>query len=98
MPINWIHYEEYFNDPRDQQQIDANTKLEIETIASEILHLNAQTMKSNWGSCSPPGVFAETVVRVESSTPHRFTGICENKAIGLKIFKKGKGLPIFVSE
>jgi hypothetical protein len=53
--------------------------------------LDDETLKSNWGSCSPPGVFAQTVVRVESSIPHRFTSICQNKAIGLKIFKNGKG-------
>jgi serine/threonine protein kinase len=91
MPIRWIHYDEFFNHPRDQQQIDENTKLEIERIAAEILGLDYESLKSTWGSCSPPGVFAQTVVRVESSTPHRFTGICQNKAIGLKIFKKGKG-------
>ena len=91
MPLNWNNYDAYFNDPRDQQQIDDNRKIEIERIAGEILHLDAQTMKSNWGSCSPPGVFAQTVVRVESSTPNRFTSICQNKAIGLKIFKNGKG-------
>lgn len=91
MPIKWIHYDKYFNHPRDQQQINANTKVEIERIASEILGLDDETLKSTWGSCSPPGVFAQTVVRVESSTPHRFTGICQNKAIGLKIFKNGKG-------
>ena len=91
MPLKWKHYDEYFNDPRDQQQIDDNTKLEMERIASEILGLDRQTMQSTWGSCSPPGVSAQTVVRVESSIPHRFTGICQNKAIGLKIFKNGKG-------
>ena len=91
MPLKWKHYDAYFNDPRDQQQIDDNTKLEMEKIASEILGLDRQTMQSTWGSCSPPGVSAQTVVRVESSIPHRFTGICQNKAIGLKIFKNGKG-------
>jgi len=91
MPLKWKHYDEYFSHPRDQQQIDENTKLEIERIAAEILHLDAQTLQSTWGSCSPPGVFAQTVVRVKSSTPHRFLGICQNKVIGLKIFKKGKG-------
>ena len=91
MPLKWKHYDEYFNHPRDQQQIDDNTKLEMEKIASEILGLDRQTMQSTWGSCSPPGVSAQTVVRVESSIPHRFTGICQNKAIGLKIFKNGKG-------
>jgi serine/threonine protein kinase len=91
MALNWNNYDEYFNHPRDQQQIDENTKLEIERIAAEILGLDDETLKSNWGSCSPPGVFAQTVVRVESSTPHRFSGICQKKAIGLKIFKKGKG-------
>ena len=91
MPLKWKHYDEYFNHPRDQQQIDENTKLEIERTAAEILGLDDETLKSTWGSCSPPGVFAQTVVRVESSTPHRFTGICQNKAIGLKIFKNGKG-------
>ena len=91
MSLNWKNYDEYFNHPRDQQQIDENTKLEIEKIAAEILGLDDETLKSNWGSCSPPGVFAQTVVRVESSIPHRFTSICQNKAIGLKIFKNGKG-------
>ena len=91
MPLKWKHYDAYFNDPRDQQQIDDNRKIEIERIAGQILHLDAQTMQSTWGSCSPPGVSAQTVVRVESSIPHRFTGICQNKAIGLKIFKNGKG-------
>ena len=91
MPLKWKHYDEYFNHPRDQQQIDDNTKLEMESIASEILGLDRQTVQSTWGSCSPPGVSAQTVVRVESSIPHRFTGICQNKAIGLKIFKNGKG-------
>ena len=91
MPLKWKHYDEYFNHPRDQQQIDDNTKLEMERIASEILGLDRQTMQSTWGSCSPPGVSAQTVVRVESSIPHRFTSICQNKAIGLKIFKNGKG-------
>ena len=91
MPLKWKHYDEYFNHPRDQQQIDDNTKLEMERIASEILGLDRQTMQSTWGSCSPPGVFAQTVIRVESAIPHLFIGICQNKAIGLKIFKKGKG-------
>ena len=91
MSLIWDTYDEYFNLPRDQQQIDDNRKIEIERIAGEILHLDAQTIKSNWGSCSPPGVFAQTVVRVESSIPHRFTGICQNKPLGLKIFKNGKG-------
>jgi serine/threonine protein kinase len=97
MSLNWNNYDEYFNHPRDQQQIDENTKLEIEKIANEILGLDDETLKSTWGSCSPPGVFAQTVVRVESSTPHRFTGICQNKAIGLKIFKNGKGRKIVLS-
>jgi len=83
MSLIWNTYDEYFNLPRDQQQIDDNRKIEIERIAGEILHLDAQTMKSNWGSCSQPGVFAQTVVRVESSTPNRF---CQNKAIGKRFF------------
>ena len=91
MSLNWNNYDDYFNHPRDQQQIGANTKFEIEKIANEILGLDNESLKSTWGSCSPPGVFAQTVVRVESFTPHRFLGICRNKAIGLKIFKKGKG-------
>jgi serine/threonine protein kinase len=91
MSLNWNNYDEYFNHPRDQQQIDENTKLEIEKIAAEILGLDDEKLKSTWGSCSPPGVFAQTVIRVESSIPHRFTSICQNKAIGLKIFKNGKG-------
>jgi len=91
MSLNWKNYDGYFNHPRDQQQIDENTKLEIEKIAAEILGLDDEKLKSTWGSCSPPGVFAQTVVRVESSIPHRFTSICQNKAIGLKIFKNGKG-------
>jgi len=94
MSLNWKNYDGYFNHPRDQQQIDENTKLEIEKIAAEILGLDDEKLKSTWGSCSPPGVFAQTVVRVESSIPHRFTSICQNKAIGLKIFKKGKGRKI----
>jgi serine/threonine protein kinase len=97
MSLNWKNYDEYFNHPRDQQQIDENTKLEIEKIAAEILGLDYESLKSTWGSCSPPGVFAQTVVRVESSTPHRFSGICQKKAIGLKIFKKGKGRKLVLS-
>ena len=96
MPLIWNNYDAYFNDPRDQQQIDDNTKLEMEKIASEILGLDRQTMQSTWGSCSPPGVFAQTVVRVESSIPHRFIGICQNKPLGLKIFKKGKGRELVI--
>ena len=91
MSLIWDTYDEYFNLPRDQQQIDDNRKIEIERIAGQILGLDRQTVQSTWGSCSPPGVSAQTVVRVESSIPHRFTGICQNKAIGLKIFKNGKG-------
>jgi serine/threonine protein kinase len=97
MPLKWKHYDEYFNHPRDQQQIDDNRKLDIERIAGEILHLDDETLKSTWGSCSPPGVFAKTVVRVESAIPHRFTGVCQNKAIGLKIFKNGKGRKLVLS-
>ena len=97
MSLNWKNYDEYFNHPRDQQQIDENTKLEIERIAAEILSIDDETLKSTWGSCSPPGVFAQTVVRVESAIPHRFTGVCQNKAIGLKIFKNGKGRKLVLS-
>jgi hypothetical protein len=52
--------------------------------------------RRNFTPPSPPGVSAQTVVRVESSIPHRFTGICQNKAIGLKIFKKGKGRELVI--
>ena len=90
MPLNWNNYDEYFTHPRDQQQIDDSTKLDIERIAAAILQLDTETLSLPWGACSAPGVYAQTVIRVDSDIPHRFTGICEKKAIGLKIFKKGK--------
>ena len=90
MPLNWKNYDEYFNDPRDQQQIDDSTKLDIERIAAAILQLDTETLSLPWGACSAPGVFAQTVVRVDSTIQHRFTGVSQNKTIGLKIFKKGK--------
>ena len=90
MPLNWNNYDEYFTHPRDQQKIDDSTKLDIERIAAAILQLDTETLSLPWGACSAPGVFAQTVIRVDSDIPHRFTGICEKKAIGLKIFKKGK--------
>jgi len=90
MPLNWNNYDEYFNDPRDQQQIDDSTKLDIERIAADILQLYTETLSLPWGACSAPGVFAQTVVRVDSTIQHQFTGVSQNKTIGLKIFKKGK--------
>jgi hypothetical protein len=90
MLLNWKNYDEYFNDPRDQQQIDDSTKLDIERIAAAILQLDTETLSLPWGACSAPGVFAQTVVRVDSTIQHRFTGVSQNKTIGLKIFKKGK--------
>jgi len=92
MPLNWTNYDEYFDQPRDQDPIDEHARQELEGIAAGILKLSTDSMGSLWGHCSPPGLFAQTVVQVESSIPHRFTDSCRNKAIGVKIFKKGKGL------
>ena len=91
MPLNWINYDEYFNQPRDQKPIDDHARQEVERLAAGILKLNDDAQRSLWGHCSPPGVNAQTVVQVESAIPHRFTDISRNKAIGIKIFKKGKG-------
>jgi hypothetical protein len=91
MPLNWTNYEEYFDQPRDQEPIDEHARQELEGIAAGILKLSTASMGALWGHCSPPGVFAQTVVHVESSIQHRFTDACRNKAIGVKIFKKGKG-------
>jgi len=90
MPLNWKNYDEYFNDLRDQQQIDDSTKLDIERIAAAILQLDTETLSLPWGACSAPGVSAQTVIRIDSTIQHRFTGVSQNKTIGLKIFKKGK--------
>jgi serine/threonine protein kinase len=91
MPLNWINYDEYFNEPRDQKAMDEPARQELERIAAGILQLRDDSLRSLWGRCSPPGVNAQTVVQVESTIPHRFTDLCRNKAIGVKIFKKGKG-------
>lgn len=91
MPLNWTNYDEYFDQPRDQEPIDEHARQEVEGIAAGILQLSTASLGSLWGHCSPPGLFAQTVVQVESSIPHRFTDACRNKAIGVKIFKSGKG-------
>lgn len=91
MPLNWANYDEYFTEPRDQKAIDEAARQELESTAAEILQLDDKSKESVWGSCSPPGVYAQTVVQVESTIPHRFAARCGNKAIGVKIFKKTKG-------
>lgn len=91
MPLNWKNYDEYFEHPRDQKPLDEPARQEVERLTVGILQLNDEYLRLLWGHCSPPGVNAQTVVQVESAIPHRFTDLSGNKAIGVKIFKKGKG-------
>ncbi len=93
MALDWTGYDEYFDTPRSQLKIDGLTKKEVEALCAEILSLPLSLVDAPivWGACSPPGVSAQTVVRVPGSVPHRFSSESGAKPIGVKIFKSEKG-------
>ena len=92
MPLDWSHYDEYFNIQREQTILADPGKRELETLGAEILQLDPGVSSQVWGACSPPGVSAQTVVQVPGSIPHRFSALSEGKAVGLKVFKTERGV------
>ncbi|NBV33738.1 MAG: hypothetical protein EBR81_08160 [Proteobacteria bacterium] len=95
MPLDWSNYDAFFNVTRQQTQIDQTAKQELETLSAEILQLDPSVLNVVWGACSPPGVSAQTVIRISGETSHRFSHLSKGKAVGLKLFKlkNGPGAP-----
>jgi hypothetical protein len=95
MALDWSNYDAYFERPRQQTKMEETAKQAVETLCAEILQLDAQSSEGLWGLCSPPGVSAETVIRVCGQIPHRFSVLSKGKAVGLKLFKlkSGPGSP-----
>jgi len=91
MALDWSKYDAYFGSPRQQSMIDDAAKQELESLGAEILQLTPTDANTLWGICSPPGVSAETVIRICGATPHRFSDFSRGKPVGLKIFKLNKG-------
>lgn len=93
MALDWTGYDEYFDTPRSQLKIDGPARKELEALCAEILSLPLSLVDAPgvWGACSPPGVSAQTVVRVPGSVPHRFSSESGAKPVGVKIFKSEKG-------
>jgi serine/threonine protein kinase len=97
MSLNWKNYDEYFSHPRDQQQINANTKVEIERIASKILGLDDETLKSSWGSCSPPGGLCTNGRSGREFHSSSFFRYLSEQGDWAQDFQKGKGLQLVLS-
>jgi hypothetical protein len=71
--------------------MEETAKQAVETRGAEILQLDPKSLEGVWGLCFPPGVSAETVIRVCGATPHRFSDLSKGKAVGLKLFKPKSG-------
>ena len=95
MPLDWSSYDAYFNTPRQQAPAPPGVRRGVESVVAQILQLDSAARSTLWGACSPPGVSAQTVVRVPGSVSHRFSRESSGKALGVKLFKtqRGPGAP-----
>lgn len=95
MPLDWSRYDAYFETPRQQSPVAPDARHEIESLVAQILRLDPAICGTLWGACSPPGVSAQTVVRVPGTVSHQFRRESQGKAVGVKLFKtqQGPGAP-----
>ncbi len=88
--LDWTQYNQFDWTNSKQHPMDQSQRAELEVSTAELLGLSNLDRQSNWGACSPPGRFAQTVVRISTTVSHRFeTQALDQKIseIGVKLFK-----------
>ena len=89
MPLDWTPYDGFAWDQARQAPLDDRQRRLLEEWAADVLALAAPEQARTWGSASPPGRYAATVVRV-GAVEHRYRLEAQQRgiaAIGLKVFK-----------
>ncbi|MEO2032574.1 MAG: hypothetical protein ABGZ35_10865 [Planctomycetaceae bacterium] len=92
--LDWGDYERFDWNNAQQEQMHQTERSEIEMFAARVLELADSDRQMTWGSCSPPGRYAATVVRVFPDVKCNFptpAAAPEITEIGVKIFKTTTG-------
>ena len=90
MTLNWQNYEGFDCGRAHQLPMLREQQAAFEAMAADILKLSQQDRSATWGTASPPGRFAATVIHIESGVRHGYVEkatACQIAQIGLKIFK-----------
>lgn len=90
MPLDWTAYDAFAWANSQQVALTEEQRLALEQEGSEILGLESGERERIWGSASPPGRYAATVIRLVPDLGHRFRDETTSRgmtAIGLKLFK-----------
>jgi hypothetical protein len=88
--LDWSDYDAFDWAAASQAPMAGAERDEVEALAAELLELPKDGRASCWGSCSPPGRFAATVIRVTTPLPPRYRLLADEKSIaevGVKVFK-----------
>jgi hypothetical protein len=90
MPLDWSAYDGFDWANARQFPLAEQGWRDVEEFVAGLLHLPEDTRHTIWGSASPPGRYAATVVRIAPEAAHAFAeraaarGIAQ---IGVKVFK-----------
>ena len=90
MPISWTNYDAFAWPDSAQAPLGATGRDDIERLAADILGISDGDRARSWGTASPPGRYAATVVRVDPAIDHRFATAARDRGIavvGLKVLK-----------
>ena len=90
MPIDWTNYEEFDWVNAQQSPMSEDQRAEVTEFVAVIMGVAKEHHHEVWGTASPPGRFAATVVRLRPDIFHRYVdratsaGVLE---VALKVFK-----------
>lgn len=90
MPIDWAEYDNFDWAGSSQAPLPGPRREAVAELVADVLGLSAEQRLAAWGSASPPGRYAATVVRVRSGVRHRIqeraaeAGVAD---VGVKVFK-----------
>lgn len=90
MPLAWHPYDGFDWAHAQQSPMAPEQRLGVELMAAEILQLSQDDRAKVWGTASPPGRFAATVIQVASGVWHAYQEQARTRRIadiGVKIFK-----------
>lgn len=90
MPLAWHDYEAFDWRHAQQHPLTHTQRVALEAWVADVLALPPAVRANLWGSASPPGRYAATVVQIAAAVPHRFLAQAHThgvRTIGVKVFK-----------
>lgn len=93
MTLDWQNYGGFDWSRAQQAPMSPAERAVIEAIAADILGLSAEDRLKTWGTASPPGRFAATVIRIDPGLQHGYLNkatALQIEQVAMKIFKTNR--------